>query len=83
MTLFNKLSTIIGWTFLGGVSAYIVASIITFSQIYGLMLIMNLPVSAWVVNVLIMGMGTGFLLGIVKACVVDTMDATKQRWDGK
>ena len=78
MTLFNKLSTILGWTFLGGLSAYITAAIITFSQIYGVMLIMNLPISGWIVGLLISGIGAGFFVGMVKACVIDVIDVTRR-----
>lgn len=80
MKLINKLSTIIGWTFLGGVSAYIIASIITFSQLCGIMLLMEMPLPPWVVNFLLGGLGTGFLLGMAKACVVDTADAARKSW---
>ena len=78
MTLFNKLSTILGWTFLGGLSAYITAAIITFSQIYGVLFIMNLPISGWNVVLLISGIGTGFFVGMVKACVIDVIDVTRR-----
>ena len=63
------------------VSAYIVASVITFSRVYGLLLIMDMEISGWIYSTLLVGMGTGFLAGMVKACVVDTIDATKNRFD--
>lgn len=81
MSLFNKLSTIIGWTFLGAVSAYIVASIIVFSRVYGMFLLMDIGISGWIYSTLLVGMGTGFLVGMVKACVVDTIEATRKRLD--
>jgi len=79
MTLLSKLATILGWTFLGAVSAYIIVSVVTFSQMYGVLLLAGYTIPAWITNLLIGGLGTGFLLGMIKVCVVDVIDATRRR----
>ena len=71
MNFINALRTILGWTLLGVMSAYVVASIYSFSYTFIVLLILN-EIPTWLCNMFIYGGGTGFLLGAIKAAVRST-----------